>query len=78
MENEYGEIEKSVFNSGDTWTIPRGRKHRLIALEDMIMLEASTPEVDDVVRVADDSNRPSGRVGSEHCGNSTLKSSTLR
>jgi mannose-6-phosphate isomerase len=66
LENERGEIEKSNFNSGDTWTVPCGRKHRLIALEDMIMLEASTPEVDDVVRVADDSNRADGRIDSEH------------
>src|SRR3989344_6514008 len=66
QENEKGEIEKSFFKVGDTWTIPCGRKHRLIALEDMVMLEASTPEVDDGVRIADDAGRGEGRIESEH------------
>ncbi len=66
QENEQGEMEKSIFKAGDTWTIPCGRKHRLVALEDMVMLEASTPEVDDVVRIADDTGRPDGRIESEH------------
>jgi mannose-6-phosphate isomerase-like protein (cupin superfamily) len=66
QENEKGVIEKSLFEAGDTWTIPCGRKHRLIALSDMVMLEASTPEVDDVVRIADDTGRGDGRIESEH------------
>jgi len=70
QENENGEIEKVIVKPGDTWTIPCGRKHRLIALEDVIMIEASTPEVDDVTRIADDSNRPDGRVDSEHASSS--------
>lgn len=40
--------------------------HRLTAGSDLIMYEASTPELDDVVRVADDSNRGHGRISSEH------------
>lgn len=66
QENENGEIEKSIFEAGDSWTIPCGRKHRIVALTDMVMLEASTPEVDDVVRIADETERPSGRIESEH------------
>ena len=66
LENESGEIEKSFVQSGDTWTIPCGRKHRIIAITDMIMLEASTPEVDDVIRIEDDTNRPNGRIETEH------------
>lgn len=66
QENEKGEIEKSIFEAGDTWSIPCGRKHRLIALTDLVMLEASTPEVDDVVRIQDDTGRPDGRIESEH------------
>ena len=34
-----------------------GRKHRAIAVEDVRVLEVSTPELDDVVRVEDDYNR---------------------
>jgi quercetin dioxygenase-like cupin family protein len=64
-----GEIERTELNPGDTWTVPYGRKHRLVALDDIVILEASTPEVDDVVRVVDDTNRLDGRVESEHaCG----------
>lgn len=66
MENNEGEIEKSLFEAGDTWTIPNGKKHRLIALTDLVMLEASTPEVDDVIRIDDDTDRGSGRIQSEH------------
>ncbi|MBI5469864.1 cupin [Candidatus Kaiserbacteria bacterium] len=66
QENEKGGMEKSIFMAGDSWTIPCGRKHRLIALEDMVMLEASTPEVDDVIRIADDTGRPDGRIEREH------------
>ncbi|MFZ2303674.1 MAG: cupin [Minisyncoccia bacterium] len=66
QENEAGEIEKSLFEAGDSWTIPCGRKHRIVALTDMVMLEASTPEVDDVVRIADETDRPSGRIEGEH------------
>ncbi len=66
MENEKGEMETSIFEAGDSWTIPCGRKHRLLALTDLVMLEASTPEVDDVVRIQDDAGRGDGRIQSEH------------
>ncbi len=66
QENAKGEMEKSIFTAGDSWTIPCGTKHRVVAVTDIVMLEASTPEVDDVVRIEDDANRPSGRIESEH------------
>lgn len=66
LENEKGEMEKSMVVAGDSWTIPCGRKHRIIAISDMVMLESSTPEVDDIVRIQDDTNRPGGRIESEH------------
>jgi len=40
--------------------------HRLEALEDMQLYEISTPELDDVVRLADDAGRRSGRISDEH------------
>lgn len=66
LENEKGEMEKSMVVAGDSWTIPCGRKHRIVAISDMVMLESSTPEVDDIVRIQDDTNRPGGRIESEH------------
>lgn len=42
---------------GEVVDIPRGRLHRVSALEDSVIIEASTPELDDVVRVQDDYGR---------------------
>ena len=66
LEDEKGKIEKSLVVAGDSWTIPCGKKHRIVALTDIVMVEASTPEVDDVIRIEDDSGRTSGRIESEH------------
>ncbi len=38
---------------GDSWHIPPGTRHRMTALEDTDVLEVSTPELDDVVRLQD-------------------------
>jgi mannose-6-phosphate isomerase len=38
---------------GDCLHIVPGRKHRMIAVEDCDVLEVSTPELDDVVRLED-------------------------
>jgi mannose-6-phosphate isomerase len=38
---------------GDGWHIAPGLRHRMIAVEDTDVLEVSTPELDDVVRLDD-------------------------
>lgn len=40
--------------------------HRLEAVTDILLYETSTPHLDDVVRVLDDSRRPDGRLEKEH------------
>ncbi len=40
--------------------------HRIEALTDLLLYETSTPHLDDVVRIADDAQRPDGRIPSEH------------
>ena len=40
--------------------------HRVWAYTDITMIETSTPEVDDVVRLEDDYDRGNGRIESEH------------
>jgi len=40
--------------------------HRLEAISDLYLCEASTPDLDDVVRIQDDSRRGDGRIHSEH------------
>ena len=43
-----------------------GEIHRVFSLEDYTAYEVSTPELDDVVRIADDNSRKSGRITLEH------------
>jgi mannose-6-phosphate isomerase len=43
-----------------------GLVHRLEAIEDLLLYEVSTPELDDVIRLADDAGRDSGRIAGEH------------
>lgn len=57
MENERGEMETRVLAPGEVIESKPGRKHRVAALSDVRLIEVSTPELDDVVRVADDYNR---------------------
>jgi mannose-6-phosphate isomerase len=57
LENEQGEIETVTLNPGDIIENQPGRKHRVTALEDVRLIEVSTPELDDVVRVEDDYRR---------------------
>ena len=40
--------------------------HRIVAKTDIHLFETSTPHLDDVIRVSDDLNRPSGLIKSEH------------
>ena len=56
-ENESGQMETLTLNPGDVVENRPGRKHRAIAVEDVRLLEVSTPELDDVVRVEDDYHR---------------------
>jgi len=53
-------------SNDDFFTVLPLRKHRIVALTDIILQEVSTPEVDDVIRLDDDESRPSGRIESEH------------
>jgi len=48
-----GKRKKIRFLPGDCFHITPGMRHRMTALEDCDVLEVSTPELDDVVRVED-------------------------
>jgi len=43
--------------SGEGFRIFSGTKHRMEAIEDATLIEVSTPEIDDVVRLEDDYGR---------------------
>lgn len=66
FEIEPGQIDKKILTAGAIWSIPKNIKHRIVTLEDIVLLEASSPEVDDVIRIADDTLRGNGRIQSEH------------
>jgi len=48
-----GQRSKLSLNPGDCLHIVPGMKHRMTAVEDCDVLEVSTPELDDVVRLED-------------------------
>jgi quercetin dioxygenase-like cupin family protein len=52
-------LTAKVFGPGETITLISGVVHRMEAVEDSVYLEASTPEMDDVVRLLDDYQRES-------------------
>ena len=54
-----GKMVALTVGPGQALRIPPHTKHRLEAIEDTTFFEVSTPELDDVVRLADDY----GRVG---------------
>ena len=54
---ENGEMVTVRMKPGDSYRIKPVIKHRMIAIEDTEILEASTPELDDVVRLEDRYNR---------------------
>jgi choline kinase/quercetin dioxygenase-like cupin family protein len=66
LENDNGVVEKYYMKDGDFFTVVPPKKHRVIAITDVILQEVSTPEVDDVVRINDEFNRTDGKVEEEH------------
>jgi len=57
LEDASGELVVSELAPGESTRIPSGRRHRFAALEDCELVEVSTPELDDVVRLSDDYGR---------------------
>ena len=51
------ELQSRIYAAGETITLTPGVVHRMEGVEDAVYLEASTPEMDDVVRLVDDYQR---------------------
>lgn len=66
FEDKKGGIDVKILKAGAIWSIPAGVKHRIVTLEDIVLMESSTPEVDDVIRIEDDTLRGDGRIQDEH------------
>ena len=65
-ENAERELKSVDVGPGHVVKILPNTVHRVEALTDLVFIEASSPELDDVVRLADDSNRPDGKIALEH------------
>ena len=57
LENDDGVIEDRELGPGEGAHVPVGRRHRYTAIETCRMIEVSTPELLDVVRIEDDFGR---------------------
>lgn len=58
LEDEQGVLREIEMEPGKGYTIRPFQKHRLVALEDAEIVEASTPEVGTTYRLEDDYARP--------------------
>ena len=59
--------EEKIYETNETFSILPNQEHRITALDcDLTTIEVSTPQVDDVVRLQDDTGRGNGRIESEH------------
>ena len=59
-------LDKKIYSPYSGWSNKVNELHRVIAHTSYDAIEISTPELDDVIRWADDSNRSSGRIDTEH------------
>ena len=57
LEDDGGALVQHEVQPGESFRVPAGRRHRIHALEECRVLEASTPELDDVVRIQDEYGR---------------------
>jgi mannose-6-phosphate isomerase len=57
LENAEGLIEDRELGAGEGAHVRVGRRHRYTAIETCQLIEVSTPELDDVVRIEDDFGR---------------------
>lgn len=65
QKNLLKDFSKEITERQSFTNIP-GEVHRVFSKESYIAYEVSTPELDDVIRISDDSDRKSGRIASEH------------
>ncbi len=57
LEDEAGVVRVEELGPGDDRHVPTGRIHRYEAIERCELIEVSTPELDDVIRLEDDFGR---------------------
>jgi len=73
LENHRGDFEVIAMEPGVGYSVIVGRKHRLAAVTDAVVLEASTPECGFTFRISDDFGRPDEITGSLAMGAGPLR-----
>ncbi len=58
LEGDSGELWDIEMELGVGYTVAPGRKHRITAISDSMILECSTPETGTTIRLEDDYGRP--------------------
>lgn len=53
-------LEERILGAGESWRVEPGTIHSIEALEDSVVFEVSTPQLDDVVRLSDRYGRSDG------------------
>lgn len=57
LEDDAGVVTDRELGAGEGAWVPTGRRHRYAAIERATLIEVSTPELNDVVRLSDDFGR---------------------
>ncbi|MGA7987356.1 MAG: cupin domain-containing protein [Candidatus Dormiibacterota bacterium] len=57
LEDDHGDMETHALTPGMSAHVRPGRRHRFVAVEDTDLIEVSSPEIDDVVRLEDSYGR---------------------
>ena len=57
LEDDAGVVAERELGAGEGAWVPTGRRHRYTAIERATLIEVSTPELNDVVRLSDDFGR---------------------
>ncbi len=68
IESATRELVDVQISPGDVLDVKPGQIHRVIAYTKLVFIEASTCELDDVIRLSDDSGRGHGKISDEHKG----------
>lgn len=63
---DFNQIKTYEMNKPTVVSVTPHIIHRIEAITDLLLYEVSTPHLDDVIRIADDKNRPDGKIESEH------------
>jgi mannose-6-phosphate isomerase len=57
LEDETGKVQQVELRPGESRHVPTGKIHRFEAIDRCELIEVSTPELDDVIRIEDDFGR---------------------